>query len=55
MCNLPVILVTARASRDDIETGYQYAADSYIAKPCPLAKLLKTVDEVLEFKRTSGS
>jgi DNA-binding response OmpR family regulator len=31
--NLPVMLITARARAEDIQTGYDAGADDYIVKP----------------------
>ena len=40
---LPVIVVTARGSADDIVTGLDSGADDYLAKPFRLAELLARV------------
>jgi DNA-binding response OmpR family regulator len=40
---LPVIVVTARGSADDIATGLDSGADDYLAKPFRLAELLARV------------
>jgi two-component system, OmpR family, copper resistance phosphate regulon response regulator CusR len=40
---LPVILVTARGSADDIVTGLDSGADDYLAKPFRIAELLARV------------
>jgi two-component system, OmpR family, copper resistance phosphate regulon response regulator CusR len=41
--NLPVIVVTARGSADDIVAGLDSGADDYLAKPFRLAELLARV------------
>ena len=41
---LPVILLTARVSDEDIAQGYQHGASYYITKPCEPSKVLNIVD-----------
>lgn len=48
----PVILLTARHSREDTVTGFRLGADDYVKKPFGLEELLLRVSAVL--KRTSG-
>lgn len=38
--NVPVVLLTAKGSGDDIISGYQYGADYYIPKPFTTEQLL---------------
>jgi len=48
----PIILLTARHSREDTVTGFRLGADDYVKKPFGLEELLLRVSAVL--KRTSG-
>ncbi len=50
--NTPIILLTARHSREDTVTGFRLGADDYVKKPFGLEELLLRVSAVL--KRTSG-
>lgn len=45
--NIPVILLTARASREDRELGEQAGADDYITKPFSPQKVISTVQGFL--------
>jgi CheY-like chemotaxis protein len=45
--HLPVILVTARSSDDDLISGYQYGADYYVTKPFTKKQLLYGIHLVL--------
>jgi DNA-binding response OmpR family regulator len=45
--DLPVILVTARSSDDDLMSGYQYGADYYVTKPFTKKQLLYGINLVL--------
>lgn len=49
----PIILLTARHSREDTVTGLRLGADDYVKKPFGLEELLLRVTAVL--KRTSGA
>jgi DNA-binding response OmpR family regulator len=44
---LPVILLTARAGRDDRRLGREAGADAYITKPFSPAKVVATLREIL--------
>lgn len=46
--NLPVILLSARSSDDDMVNGYQMGADYYIPKPCTARQLVHGLSIVLE-------
>jgi len=48
----PIILLTARHSREDTVTGFRLGADDYVKKPFGLEELLLRVSAVL--KRTAG-
>jgi DNA-binding response OmpR family regulator len=41
--SLPVILLSAKSSPDDIARGFDLGADEYLTKPCPKAELLAKV------------
>ena len=45
--DIPVILLTARAAREDRETGLSAGADDYITKPFSPQKLVATVQGIL--------
>ena len=45
--SLPVILLTARSSDDDMVSGYQMGADYYIPKPCTVRQLMHGLSIVL--------
>lgn len=45
--NIPVILLTAMATREDRETGLAAGADRYITKPFSPQKVVETVLELL--------
>jgi DNA-binding response OmpR family regulator len=44
---IPVVLLTARASEDDIEQGFAAGADAYIAKPFSPQELATRVQTIL--------
>jgi DNA-binding response OmpR family regulator len=52
-CNLPVIMLTAKGSVNDIVHGLKVGADDYITKPFTVKELEARVDAVL--RRTSWS
>lgn len=43
---IPVVLLTARAGRDDIDEGWAAGADYYMTKPFHFEQLLAFVDEL---------
>ncbi len=45
--DIPIILLTARASREDREEGAQAGADDYITKPFSPQKVINTVQSFL--------
>ena len=53
LANIPVILVTARASDDDRLLGLSLGADDYLAKPIHHEELLFRVRNVIEGRRKS--
>ena len=46
--SLPVILLTARSSDDDMVNGYQMGADYYIPKPCTVRQLVHGLSIVVD-------
>ena len=46
--NIPVILLTARASREDLLFGFSIGADDYLAKPIISEELLLRVQSILQ-------
>ena len=51
--DLPVIFLTARASREDVEKGLRLGANYYITKPFSGAELARTVKILLEERKLS--
>ena len=49
--DLPVIVVTAKASSADIQLGYRSEADYYMTKPCSNAQLRQVVDTILALQK----
>ena len=45
--NLPILMLTARGSENDVLEGFQRGADDYVTKPFSLAELLARVDALL--------
>jgi len=48
---IPIILITARAQKDDEKVGQEVGADAYITKPFKSSELLAKIKELL--KRSS--
>ncbi len=48
---LPIIMLTARTSDDDIVHGLQLGADDYVAKPFSIRQLLSRIEAVLRRSR----
>lgn len=53
-CHLPVILLTAKQTEEDIISGYQSGADGYVCKPVNLALLHAKIDNLLKKKQRMG-
>ena len=49
--NIPVILLTARTTREDRERGQEVGADGYITKPFSPGRLIESVQSLLGVKR----
>ncbi len=45
--NVPIVLVSADAAKEQTETGLLAGADSYLTKPIDISKLYSTIDEAL--------
>ena len=50
-CHIPVVLLTARAGRDDRLMGLDIGADSYLVKPFDASELLVQVRNLIEQRR----
>lgn len=50
--NIPVILLTAKASRDDTRAGMSKGADDYITKPFEIEELVASVEAQIEKRST---
>jgi len=53
--HVPVIMVTARASDDQIISGFEHGADDYITKPFDLQVLLHRVEAVTRYNHSRPS
>lgn len=54
-CDIPVIMVTARADIEDIEAGFDAGAFDYIRKPFNPRELIARVRNALDLKRSHDS
>lgn len=45
---IPIILLTANASEDDIKTGLASGADKYITKPFSPKELVESIDNLIK-------
>ena len=50
-CHIPVVLLTARAGRDDRLLGFDTGADAYLVKPFDSSELLVQVRNLIELRR----
>lgn len=48
LCHIPVVMVTAKSSKDDKLEGLKTGADAYINKPFSAEELLLTINNLLE-------
>jgi|LSQX01.1.fsa_nt_gb DNA-binding response OmpR family regulator len=55
MANTPVLMVTARATEEDVLQGFHCGADDYVRKPFSLAELVARVKALLKRADTYGS
>lgn len=44
---IPVVMLSARAQKDDIKKGFQSGADEYITKPFDVFQLIDRLDRIL--------
>lgn len=51
LCHIPIILLTARSSDEDVIQGLQYRADEYVTKPFNSTVLLLKINNILSAKR----
>ena len=54
MADLPVILLTARSTEDDMWQGWQLGADYYMTKPFDIEELLRSMDRLLSGRSPSA-
>jgi len=52
--HLPIVMVSAKGRREDIETGLRVGANTYMTKPLSRAGLVATVKNLLETPEASG-
>src|SRR5690625_1751964 len=52
MYELPVLLVTARTNRKDIETGFASGANDYITKPVDAIELRARVNALMDLRKS---
>jgi DNA-binding response OmpR family regulator len=52
--HLPIVMVSAKGRREDIETGLRVGANTYMTKPLSRAGLIATVKKLLETPEASG-
>lgn len=45
---VPIVMLTARASDDDVNLGMQLGADAYITKPFEIDELAETIRQLVE-------
>src|SRR5699024_6595432 len=53
MSELPILLLTARASQEDIENGFISGANDYVTKPIDTVELRSRVNALTEVKQSS--
>ncbi|MBQ8520791.1 MAG: response regulator, partial [Bacteroides sp.] len=54
-CHIPVVLLTAKDSMQDKETGYAAGADSYLTKPFSANLLHSRINNILETRKLMAS
>ncbi|MFA5033391.1 MAG: response regulator [bacterium] len=47
LLSIPVMMVTAKGKREDIESAIKAGADGYIPKPFSLSRLVERIEEIL--------
>jgi DNA-binding response OmpR family regulator len=53
LSSIPIIFISAKASRQDIDRGYACGADAYFTKPLELADLSSKIDELISARSFS--
>ncbi|MEH0152661.1 two-component regulator propeller domain-containing protein [Limibacter armeniacum] len=48
LCHLPVVLLTAKSSKESKQKGYEYGVDAYVTKPFNTALLLARIHAIIE-------
>jgi twitching motility two-component system response regulator PilG len=46
-CHVPVVMLSARKNRQDVERGAQVGADAYVTKPFKSAKVMEIIESLL--------
>jgi len=46
--NIPIVMLTARAQKEDVNTGKETGADEYMTKPFEMEDLIKLIEKYLE-------
>jgi CheY-like chemotaxis protein len=46
-CHVPVIVISAKATTDDIRTGIAAGANEYLKKPCSVEQLIESITKLL--------
>lgn len=52
-CDIPVLMVTAKAQVDDLQQGFQAGADDYMIKPINVKELVLRVEALLRRAKIS--
>ncbi|MGE3110058.1 MAG: response regulator [Phycisphaerales bacterium] len=53
-CDIPILMLTARAEEIDQVTGFKVGADDYVTKPCSMKVLVARVESLLRRSRPVG-
>jgi DNA-binding response OmpR family regulator len=49
-CEMPILMLSAKAQESDIRTGLNVGANFYLTKPAAPAELLRLIEALLELK-----
>jgi len=49
--SIPVILLTVKSNKEDVEKGYEFGADYYLSKPFKIEKLLVGIRMILSSQK----
>jgi two-component system phosphate regulon response regulator PhoB len=55
LSHIPVVILSAKALKEDIDKGMQLGADEYIIKPFSVAELVIRIKEILKRKNLTKS